>query len=122
MRPNGLKWERKLREIYFKFKRMSYLTDNSVQFRKYILLCNNEYRVAILLKAMQFTAITLWYEGHCVFHFCCHSLGRHILTLKRPPGVRFDPSLCFFPITFLMYLTMTPTFVTLSLQVSSRSA
>jgi len=55
MRPNGLKWERQLREIYFKF--------NLCMFRKYILLCKNEYRVAILLKAMQFTAILMWYEG-----------------------------------------------------------
>jgi hypothetical protein len=58
---------------------LSYLTEYSVWFRKYILLCNNEYRVAILLKAMQFTALVMWYEGRCVFHFCCHSLGRHIL-------------------------------------------
>ena len=44
------------------------------------------------------------------------------LTLKRPPGVKFDPSLLFFSITFFfMYLTMTQTFVTLSRQVSSRS-
>jgi len=43
------------------------------------------------------------------------------LTLKRPPGVKSDPSV-FFPITFLAYLTMTPTFVTLSRQVSSMSA
>jgi len=35
------------------------------------------------------------------------------LTLKRPPGVKFAPSLrFFFSITFLVYLTMTPTFLT----------
>ena len=58
---------------------MTYSTDYSVLFKKYILSCNNECRVAILLKAMQFTSLLMWYEGHHVFLFCCHSSGRHIL-------------------------------------------
>jgi hypothetical protein len=39
------------------------------------------------------------------------------------PGSNLAPAFVFFlSITFLVHLTMTPTFVTLSLQVSSRSA
>jgi len=45
-----------------------------------------------------------------------------LLTLKWPPGVKYDPSLRFFLITFLVYLTMQPTLVTLSRQVFSRLA
>jgi len=44
------------------------------------------------------------------------------LSLKRPPGFKYDPSLRFFPITVLVYLTMTRNFVTLSRQVFFRSA
>jgi len=71
--------------------------------------------------------ISLSYETwDCVFSFNndpdVDTLFNSFLTLKRPPGVKFDPSLCFFSITFLVYLTMTPNFVTLSRQVSSRSA
>jgi hypothetical protein len=57
--------------------------------------------------------------GTCIFQDHCISM---YLTLKRPPGVKYDPGLYFFPITFFVYLPMTPTFVTLSWQVSSRSA
>jgi len=52
----------------------------------------------------------------------CQTSGGCSLTLKRPPEVKFDPSLRFLSMTFLVYLTMTLNFVTLSRQVSSRSA
>jgi len=53
--------------------------------------------------------------------FACHFQHNKIISLQTATRGQYDPSLGFFSITYLVYLAMTPTFVTLSRQVSSRS-
>jgi hypothetical protein len=61
-------------------------------------------------------------------HQCCGCGGNHMANYRvciNPQTASWNqirPQPSFFSITFLVYLTMTPTFMTLSRQVSSRSA